>query len=163
MPHLSLQPPPTEANAAVRGRILPFDGLRALAFLSVFINHATHLPLLWAGVDVFFVLSGFLITGILLERKRAGRTYFSYFYRRRVFRILPPYLLTIILFGLLRGWGYFRPFWLFVLAPNLQSLTRPVGAQASVQAPPSAPRPPPPCPWPRPRSRARRGRRWAVR
>lgn len=115
-------PPPTEPNAAVQGRVLQFDGLRAVAFLLVFVNHATHLPLLWAGVDVFFVLSGFLITGILLERKRRGDGYFSYFYRRRAFRILPPLVLTVVLHGFLVSWTQYKPFWLFVLAPNVQAL-----------------------------------------
>ncbi|HLI77080.1 MAG TPA: acyltransferase [Acidobacteriaceae bacterium] len=117
-----LTPPPTEPNAATHGRILQFDGLRALAFLSVFVNHATHLPLLWAGVDVFFVLSGFLITGILLERKRLGEAYFSYFYRRRIVRILPAYLLAIVLHGVLITWSQYKPLWLFILAPNYQGL-----------------------------------------
>ena len=117
-----IAPPPTEPSAATRGRVLQFDGLRAVAFLAVFLNHATHLPLLWAGVDVFFVLSGFLITGILLERKRLGGGYFAYFYRRRVFRILPPYILTIVLHGLLVSWALYRPLWLFLLAPNVQGL-----------------------------------------
>lgn len=106
----------------MRGRIVQFDGLRAVAFLAVFVNHATHLPLLWAGVDVFFVLSGFLITGILLERKRKGEAYFSYFYKRRVFRILPAYLLAILLYGVLISWHQFKPLWLFILAPNVQGL-----------------------------------------
>ena len=117
-----LAAPPVEPNAAVRGRILQFDGLRALAFGVILLDHTTHLPLLWAGVDVFFVLSGFLITGILLERKRLGGPYFSYFYRRRVFRILPPYLLTILVYGFLVTWSQYKPLWLFLLAPNVQSL-----------------------------------------
>lgn len=117
-----IAPPPAEASAVTRGRVLQFDGLRALAFLAVFLNHATHLPLLWAGVDVFFVLSGFLITGILLERKRLGKAYFAYFYRRRVFRILPPYILTLMLFGLFVTWSQYKPLWLFLLAPNVQGL-----------------------------------------
>ena len=117
-----ITPPPAERNAAVRGRVLQLDGLRAVAFLFVFINHATHIPLLWAGVDVFFVLSGFLITGILLERKRLGEAYFSYFYKRRVFRILPPYVLAILLHGMLITWTQYKPLWLFLLAPNVQGL-----------------------------------------
>ncbi len=117
-----ITPPPAEASAAVRGRVLQLDGLRAFAFLFVFINHATHIPLLWAGVDVFFVLSGFLITGILLERKRLGNAYFSYFYKRRIFRILPPYILAIVLHGVFITWTQYKPLWLFLLAPNVQGL-----------------------------------------
>ena len=114
-------PPPVEPNAAVRGRVLQFDGLRAVAFGLVYLNHFIRLPLLWAGVDVFFVLSGFLITGILLERKRLGGPYFSYFYRRRAFRILPSYVLAIIGYGLLFTWSQYKPLWLFLLAPNVQA------------------------------------------
>ena len=115
-------PPAPEPNAAVSGRVLQFDGLRAVAFGTVYLDHTTHLPLLWCGVDVFFVLSGFLITGILLERKRAGGPYFSAFYRRRAFRILPPYLLTILLYGVMFTWSEYKPVWLFALAPNVQEL-----------------------------------------
>ena len=117
-----IAPPPIEPNAAVRGRILQFDGLRALAIALVMVNHYTHWALLWAGVDVFFVLSGFLITGILLERKRLGGPYFSYFYRRRAFRILPAYALAIIAYGFLFTWSTYKPLWLFLLAPNVQGL-----------------------------------------
>lgn len=117
-----LQTPPIEPNAALSGRVVQLDGLRALAIGLVLINHTLHTPLTWVGVDIFFVLSGFLITGILLERKRLRGPYFSYFYRRRVFRILPPYVLTIVLYGLIFGWGSFRPFWLFLLAPNVHAV-----------------------------------------
>ncbi len=117
-----LATPPVEFNAAIKGRVRQFDGLRALAFGSVLLNHATHLPLLWAGVDVFFVLSGFLITGILLERKQAGGSYFGRFYRRRFFRIVPSYVVVIVLYGLMFTWREYKPVWLFLLAPNIHSL-----------------------------------------
>lgn len=77
-----------------------FDGLRGLAVLSVIALHISlYLPALhfasfvscgWVGVDLFFVISGFLITGILLStREKAG--YFRRFYARRVVRIFPLY------------------------------------------------------------------------
>jgi peptidoglycan/LPS O-acetylase OafA/YrhL len=100
---------PTERSAAVHGRILQLDGLRAVAIMLVLVNHTFRLPLTWAGVDVFFVLSGFLITGILLSRKKHPKTYFAYFYRRRIFRILPSYYVTLLIFGLIFGWVEFHP------------------------------------------------------
>jgi peptidoglycan/LPS O-acetylase OafA/YrhL len=118
---VDLRPTPIEPSAAVRGRIPQLDGLRAVAILSVFLSHAIRVPLTWVGVDIFFVLSGFLITGILMERKISGNGYFSYFYIRRVFRILPPYILIIVVFGLLFTWNVFRPWPVFAFfGMNLQ-------------------------------------------
>lgn len=66
------------------------DGLRAVAFLLVFLEHYALLPWGWAGVNIFFVLSGFLITGILWDtRDRLDRT--RNFYIRRILRIFPLY------------------------------------------------------------------------
>ena len=103
-------------------RIRQFDGLRAVAIVMVLIHHSLHVPLLWVGVDIFFVLSGFLITSILLDRKHRGRSYFSYFYTRRAFRILPPYAVAIVLaafrFGpsFLHYWPYFAFFAMNIFA-----------------------------------------------
>jgi peptidoglycan/LPS O-acetylase OafA/YrhL len=119
----NLDPAPTEPSAAVHGRILQLDGLRAVAILAVFLNHSLHTPLTWAGVDIFFVLSGFLITGILLQRKGSGGGYFSYFYKRRAFRILPAYALTLFIYGLFFTWWTFQPWWLFAFfGMNFQRL-----------------------------------------
>lgn len=66
------------------------DGLRAVAFLMVFLQHYASLPWGWTGVNVFFVLSGFLITGILFDsRDDAYRA--RNFYIRRTLRIFPLY------------------------------------------------------------------------
>lgn len=66
------------------------DGLRAVSFLGVFLWHYLALPYGWAGVDVFFVLSGFLITGILYDT-RDDIHRIRNFYVRRTLRIFPLY------------------------------------------------------------------------
>ena len=97
------------------GRIPELDGLRGLAILLVILCHYVgnpdHAPLGfwphraliaftagWSGVDLFFVLSGFLIGGILLDAHSSPH-YFRAFYMRRVFRILPIYYLWTLLFA----------------------------------------------------------------
>jgi len=69
------------------------DGLRALAFLAVLGGHTDNISFGWVGVQLFFVLSGFLITGILIRMKAslARRDYFVKFYGRRFLRIFPLY------------------------------------------------------------------------
>lgn len=81
------------------------DGLRAIAVLGVFIFHVfpSLLPGGYAGVDVFFAISGYLITSILLEDCRKERFSILRFYGRRIRRILPALLLTI---GVTWGLGY---------------------------------------------------------
>ena len=92
------------------------DAIRGIAILQVLVwhylvpslnHHGTFLSLLlsaslnltWTGVDLFFVLSGFLIGGILMDNREATNM-FSVFYARRILRILPLYALTIALFQL---------------------------------------------------------------
>jgi peptidoglycan/LPS O-acetylase OafA/YrhL len=102
--------------ASRRGHVPELDGLRAIAIWFVLVAHllftypstaastaflphevATVLEHGWAGVDLFFVLSGFLITGILLATKsRGSREYFRRFYARRAARILPLYFAVLI-------------------------------------------------------------------
>ncbi|GAB3581949.1 hypothetical protein GCM10027406_24070 [Leifsonia lichenia] len=73
------------------------QGLRAIAVIAVVLDHLLHWPSGgFVGVDVFFVISGFLITGLLLrEHERTGRISFSAFYRNRVRRILPAAALVL--------------------------------------------------------------------
>jgi peptidoglycan/LPS O-acetylase OafA/YrhL len=76
------------------------DGLRAIAVFSVIINHAqdTFLPGGFLGVDIFFVISGYLITSLILkELKLTNKFSFSHFYERRVRRIMPALLAVVIL------------------------------------------------------------------
>ena len=75
------------------------DGLRAIAFLLVFAFHTDYLQFGWTGVSLFFVLSGFLITGILLDMKKSlsAKDYFFKFYGRRFLRIFPLYYFYLAL------------------------------------------------------------------
>ncbi|MCC7117925.1 MAG: acyltransferase [Anaerolineales bacterium] len=75
------------------------DGLRAIAFLVVFFFHTRNLPFGWLGVQLFFVLSGFLITDILLRMKDQlpRRDFFIKFYGRRFLRIFPLYYFYLAL------------------------------------------------------------------
>ena len=98
-------------NPALAGRIRQLDGLRGLAVSMIVVQHyvaqTSPPPLsvalgrlqLFSGVDLFFVLSGFLIGGILLESKDRAN-YFTTFYARRVARIMPPYLLLLSVYVL---------------------------------------------------------------
>jgi peptidoglycan/LPS O-acetylase OafA/YrhL len=102
------------------------DGLRGIAIILVLFHHFTLLrpdsafdrflvqfPLAgWAGVDLFFVLSGFLITGILIDARGSDR-FFSSFYARRTLRIFPLYYVTVFLSLVVLPWF---PFWYDLLA-----------------------------------------------
>jgi len=82
------------------------DGLRAVAFLLVFAFHTNYLDIGWIGVQFFFVLSGFLITGILLDMKKSlsPSRYFIKFYGRRFLRIFPLYYFYLILMSGVVAW-----------------------------------------------------------
>src|SRR5438552_6539803 len=94
---------------SLRGRVVALDGLRGIAILLVMMHHQTvqigstavdrfagfWTTGGWIGVDLFFVLSGFLITGILYDAKGKSH-YFRNFYARRVLRIFPLYYAVLI-------------------------------------------------------------------
>ncbi len=91
------------------------DGLRAVAIAAVILHHLFRIPLLWGGVDLFFVLSGFLITGILVNEKPTSlSSYLRRFYARRARRILPAYAVILLLTALVFGAGYLH-YWPFYL------------------------------------------------
>ncbi len=92
------------------------DGLRAIAFLMVFLNHYRSLPWGWAGVDLFFVLSGFLITGILYDsRDDAHRA--RNFYVRRTLRIFPLYYGVLLLIALSWPLAHWQWNWRWLVWP----------------------------------------------
>ncbi len=129
----------TAATVARGGHLLPLDGVRGLAILIVVVHNAawiageSHDFLMklttaitatgWLGVSLFFTLSGFLITGILLDTKHKP-TYFESFYLRRTLRIFPLYYAVIaftVLVAPLLAWSpewiasVYRTQWLYWL------------------------------------------------
>jgi len=106
-------------------RIPELDGLRGLACLTVVLFHYVYMTvpataprpgllvarlfgLGWAGVDLFFVLSGFLLGGILIDSRDSPR-FFTTFYARRCFRIFPLYFAWVAAFLVLRGFSGWPP------------------------------------------------------
>jgi peptidoglycan/LPS O-acetylase OafA/YrhL len=89
--------------------LVPLDGLRALAIIAVLIFHASPaaLPGGFTGVDVFFVLSGFLITSILLDDIKNSTFSMKEFYLRRILRLLPNLFATVLVTVLL--WKFLAP------------------------------------------------------
>ena len=92
--------------AAPAGVKLPgLDGLRAIAVALVLLFHRFLLPIGWIGVQIFFVLSGYLITRLLdRSREQPLKDYLREFYGRRALRIFPLYYAALALIALL-AWG----------------------------------------------------------
>jgi len=86
------------------------DGLRAIAVLIVLFFHLDFIVFKggFVGVDVFFTISGFLITGIVLKESASKTFSFTHFYARRAARLIPAYL-TVIFFSLIAAWFLLTP------------------------------------------------------
>ena len=132
-PAPALAEPPVRSELPTQGKHVPaLDGLRGFAILLVLWIHlfwigpgdigtgparlfARLSTCGWMGVDLFFVLSGFLITGILCDTVGRER-YFRNFYARRALRVFPLYygfLALIVLLGLLHGDRWYSRTWLY--------------------------------------------------
>jgi peptidoglycan/LPS O-acetylase OafA/YrhL len=118
-------------HSQLRGRIPGLDGLRGIAILLTLICHSPQVAqyrwdrATWVGVNLFFVLSGYLITGILIDSSTAPN-YYRDFYARRALRIWPIYFITFAVTALLIPiamphmrslFGYSR-LWYVVLVQN---------------------------------------------
>ncbi len=132
-----------------RGLRLDIQGLRALAVLLVVVHHlgGLGLPGGYVGVDVFLVISGYLITGLLLrEVERSGRISLSRFYARRARRILPAatlvtavtVLVSLLVLPLVRTQTVVvDAIWATVFAANVRSAS--VGTDYFAQGEPPSP------------------------
>ncbi len=130
---MTVDHPPTRYYPAL-------DGLRGLAILLVVVYHnfgfIDYFFFGWIGVDLFFVLSGFLITSILMRMSPTGSSLRN-FYIRRVLRIFPLYYLALIVFlVILPQFGATRPFveyytehqwWLWTYLQNWLFIFKPAG------------------------------------
>jgi peptidoglycan/LPS O-acetylase OafA/YrhL len=99
------------------------DGLRAVAVLGVVLFHANlGVPGGYVGVDIFFVISGFLITSLILKDLRQGTFSMVGFWERRIRRIFPA-LAVVVATCLLVGWFLLLPFAYLVLAQSAIALS----------------------------------------
>lgn len=90
-------PSPADAAQPRLARVPALDGLRGLAVVAVLLFHGGYLTGGWLGVDLFFVLSGYLITSLLLvEHRRAGAVSLVAFWGRRARRLLPALLVMVV-------------------------------------------------------------------
>jgi len=115
-------------NIGDKHKLLGLDHLRAIAITYVllfhyqFFGHPDWVRSIagfgWSGVDLFFVLSGFLISGQLFATiAKSGRISLSEFFIKRFFRIIPPFLVVLTLyfaFSATREWGHLSPAWRYL-------------------------------------------------
>ena len=101
------------------------DGLRAIAVVSVLVYHANSawLPGGFIGVDIFFVISGFLISSIILSGIDRGTFSFGDFYARRIKRIFPALLLVLLTVSMVG--------WVSLFADEYERLGKHVAARAA--------------------------------
>lgn len=78
------------------------DGLRAISVIAVVLFHMQYFKLGYLGVDVFFIISGFLITSILYKSREGNSLSLAHFYNRRIRRIV-PLVLVINIVGIALG------------------------------------------------------------
>ena len=93
---------PDAPESPLRVRLFGLDGLRAIAVIAVIVFHFVPVAAVggYVGVDVFFVISGFLITGLLLrEHDRTRRIGFRQFWARRARRLLPALAIVVLACG----------------------------------------------------------------
>lgn len=127
------------AASAWSGHIPALDGIRGLGVILVLFYHYGSSTMAlglgtsvlqvtgigWSGVDLFFVLSGFLITGLLYDAK-GKQNYFKNFYARRTLRIFPLYYfaaITVIILAVITGYGILggsNPVWVLLYVGNFQ-------------------------------------------
>jgi peptidoglycan/LPS O-acetylase OafA/YrhL len=114
-PPAGVSPEPPIASVTPDPRSRPnyrpdVDGLRALAIIPVIVFHAfpTIMPGGFVGVDVFFVISGFLISGIILQGLQRGDFTFAGFYGNRIRRLFPA-LLVVLAACFTFGWFFLLP------------------------------------------------------
>src|SRR5579871_5852275 len=112
-----------QTQASPPSRLPSLDGIRALSILAVLVGHLAGTrnayqlrPLMGTfavlGVRLFFILSGFLITFLLLEeQKRTGGISLRAFYRRRMFRIFPAFYAYLLAIALLKTAGILHLPW----------------------------------------------------
>lgn len=137
---ITAAPSKAKPTAGFRGFIPELDGVRAIGISLVILNHMwpwesySHqlfllLQLPWMLMDGFFVLSGWLITGILLDTRQRP-DYYKSFYVRRALRILPVYyavLIFVVGVAALKGHEAYRymlahwgsPYWFFIFLGNI--------------------------------------------